>query len=48
MSANPILKGITDFLVDEASAEEEELLGQEAVAEDSTQKHNAALKVRLR
>ncbi|KAL1115302.1 hypothetical protein AAG570_007333 [Ranatra chinensis] len=45
VSANPVLKGITDFLVDEASAEEEELLGTGSVTEDSKEKHNAALKV---
>uniref|UniRef100_A0A069DWV0 Serrate RNA effector molecule homolog n=1 Tax=Panstrongylus megistus TaxID=65343 RepID=A0A069DWV0_9HEMI len=45
VSGNPVLKGITEYLVEEASAEEEELLGQGVVTEDSKARHTAALKV---
>lgn len=34
MSNNPILHNITDYLIEEASAEEEELLGLESDAQD--------------
>ncbi|KAK9510863.1 hypothetical protein O3M35_005556 [Rhynocoris fuscipes] len=45
VSGNPVLKGITEYLVEEASAEEEELLGQGVITEDSKARHTAALKV---
>jgi len=45
VSANPLLKGITDFLVEEASAEEEELLGPLAETDDSKSRASASLKV---
>ncbi|BET00364.1 Serrate RNA effector molecule homolog [Nesidiocoris tenuis] len=44
-SDNPILKDITEYLVEEASAEEEELLGQGVVPDDSKNKHAQAIKV---
>lgn len=34
MSKNPVLKNITDYLIEEASAEEEELLGQSTDQEE--------------
>lgn len=34
MSKNPVLKNITDYLIEEASAEEEELLGHTADQEE--------------
>jgi len=34
VSKNPVLKNITDYLIEEASAEEEELLGQSADQEE--------------
>ncbi|KAF6197642.1 hypothetical protein GE061_008608, partial [Apolygus lucorum] len=44
-SANPILKDITEYLVEEASAEEEELLGQGVVQDDSKNRHAQTIKV---
>uniref|UniRef100_A0A0K8SFX0 Serrate RNA effector molecule homolog n=2 Tax=Lygus hesperus TaxID=30085 RepID=A0A0K8SFX0_LYGHE len=44
-SANPVLKDITEYLVEEASAEEEELLGQGVVPDDSKNRHAQAIKV---
>ncbi|VVC25274.1 Arsenite-resistance protein 2,Protein of unknown function DUF3546 [Cinara cedri] len=40
VSRNPVLQNITDFLIEEASAEEEELLGENAACEpeDNTEK----------
>lgn len=40
-SSNPVLRNITDYLIEEASAEEEELLGgkeEESKKEDSADK----------
>ena len=34
-SANPLLSNITDYLIEEASAEEEELLGKKDGEEDA-------------
>jgi len=34
LSKNPVLKNITDYLIEEASAEEEELLGQSTDQEE--------------
>ena len=34
MSTNPVLRNITDYLIEEASAEEEELLGVTADQEE--------------
>lgn len=45
MSLNPVLHNITDYLIEEASAEEEELLGQAAEAEDNEEKDQNLLKV---
>ncbi|XP_014260157.1 serrate RNA effector molecule homolog isoform X2 [Cimex lectularius] len=44
-SGNPVLRDITEFLVEEAPAEEEELLGEGVVTDDSKNRHSAALKV---
>ncbi|XP_025411521.1 serrate RNA effector molecule homolog isoform X2 [Sipha flava] len=46
VSRNPVLHNITDFLIEEASAEEEELLGENAACEpeDSTEKDLLLLK----
>lgn len=47
VSRNPVLHNITDFLIEEASAEEEELLGENATCEpeDNTEKDLLLLKV---
>lgn len=45
MSQNPVLRNITDYLIEEASAEEEELLGQASETEDSDDKDQAIIKV---
>lgn len=47
VSRNPVLQNITDFLIEEASAEEEELLGENAACEpeDNTEKDILLLKV---
>jgi hypothetical protein len=47
VSRNPILHNITDFLIEEASAEEEELLGENAACEpeDNTEKDLQLFKV---
>lgn len=47
VSRNPVLHNITDFLIEEASAEEEELLGENAACEpeDNTEKDLLLLKV---
>ncbi|XP_022192314.1 serrate RNA effector molecule homolog isoform X2 [Nilaparvata lugens] len=45
VSLNPVLHNITDYLIEEASAEEEELLGQAAEAEDNEEKDQNLLKV---
>lgn len=49
VSRNPVLHNITDFLIEEASAEEEELLGENATCEpeDNTEKDALLFKVRL-
>lgn len=45
VSQNPVLHNITDYLIEEASAEEEELLGQAAETEDNEVKDQTLLKV---
>lgn len=45
VSQNPVLRNITDYLIEEASAEEEELLGQASETEDSDEKDQAMIKV---
>lgn len=47
VSHNPVLHNITDFLIEEASAEEEELLGENAACEpeDNTEKDLLLFKV---
>lgn len=47
VSHNPVLQNITDFLIEEASAEEEELLGENAACEpeDNTEKDLLLFKV---
>lgn len=47
VSRNPVLHNITDFLIEEASAEEEELLGENAACEpdDNTEKDILLFKV---
>lgn len=47
VSRNPVLQNITDFLIEEASAEEEELLGENATCEpeDNTEKDLLLFKV---
>lgn len=47
VSRNPVLHNITDFLIEEASAEEEELLGENATCEpeDNTEKDLQLFKV---
>ncbi|XP_075217478.1 arsenic resistance protein 2 isoform X2 [Lycorma delicatula] len=45
VSQNPVLHNITDYLIEEASAEEEELLGQAAETEDTDEKDQTLLKV---
>lgn len=47
VSRNPVLHNITDFLIEEASAEEEELLGENATCEpeDNTEKDILLFKV---
>lgn len=47
VSRNPVLHNITDFLIEEASAEEEELLGENATCEpeDNTEQDLQLLKV---
>lgn len=47
VSRNPVLHNITDFLIEEASAEEEELLGESAACEpeDNTEKDILLFKV---
>lgn len=49
VSRNPVLQNITDFLIEEASAEEEELLGENAACEpeDNTEKDLQLFKVRI-
>lgn len=49
VSRNPILHNITDFLIEEASAEEEELLGENAACEpeDNTEKDVLLFKVTI-
>ncbi|XP_049863803.1 serrate RNA effector molecule homolog isoform X12 [Schistocerca gregaria] len=42
VSKNPILKNITDYLIEEASAEEEELLGHSSEQEESQQTEETA------
>lgn len=45
VSKNPVLRNITDYLIEEASAEEEELLGQVAEAEENDEKDQSLVKV---
>ena len=51
-SNNPVLRNITDYLIEEASAEEEELLGvsaagqEEAAAADTVERDDELVKVR--
>lgn len=47
VSRNPVLQNITDFLIEEGSAEEEELLGEIATSEpeDNTEKDLQLFKV---
>lgn len=47
VSRNPVLHNITDFLIEEASAEEEEFLGENAACEpeDNTEKDLMLFKV---
>uniref|UniRef100_A0A1B6EMZ7 Serrate RNA effector molecule homolog n=2 Tax=Proconiini TaxID=565685 RepID=A0A1B6EMZ7_9HEMI len=45
VSKNPVLRNITDYLIEEASAEEEELLGQASETEDNDEKDQAMIKV---
>lgn len=45
MSKNPALKNITAYLIEEASAEEEELLGQNEPTEESDEKEPAVFQV---
>lgn len=45
VSQNPVLRNITDYLIEEASAEEEELLGQASETEESEEKDSAMIKV---
>lgn len=54
VSKNPVLKNITDYLVEEGSFEEEELLGQteedkpkEANSEVSIEREEELIKVRI-
>lgn len=49
VSRNPVLHNITDFLIEEASAEEEELLGKNATCEpeENTEKDLLLFKVNL-
>lgn len=42
---NPLFKGITEYLVEEAPAEEEELLGQGVVTDESKSRTAGAFKV---
>lgn len=44
-SRNPVFKGITEYLVEEAPAEEEELLGQDIVTDESKSRIAGAIKV---
>ena len=51
-SNNPVLRNITDYLIEEASAEEEELLGvsaagqEDAAAADTVERDDELVKVR--
>uniref|UniRef100_A0A1B6E5E1 SERRATE/Ars2 N-terminal domain-containing protein n=2 Tax=Clastoptera arizonana TaxID=38151 RepID=A0A1B6E5E1_9HEMI len=45
VSKNPVLRNITDYLIEEASAEEEELLGTTAEMEESDEKDQVMIKV---
>ena len=45
LSKNPVLKNITAYLIEEASAEEEELLGQNEPTEESDEKDPAVFQV---
>lgn len=49
VSRNPVLQNITDFLIEEGSAEEEELLGETAACEpeDNTEKDLQLFKVTI-
>jgi len=47
VSKNPALKNITAYLIEEASAEEEELLGQNEPTEESDEKDSAVFQVSL-
>lgn len=44
-SKNPVLKNITSYLIEEASAEEEELLGQNEPTEEVDEKDPIVFKV---
>lgn len=48
VSKNPVLRNITDYLIEEASAEEEELLGQASETEENDDKDQAMIKVNTR
>lgn len=45
ISKNPVLKNITAYLIEEASAEEEELLGENEPTEESDEKDPAVFRV---
>ncbi|XP_054277475.1 serrate RNA effector molecule homolog isoform X2 [Macrosteles quadrilineatus] len=45
VSQNPVLRNITDYLIEEASAEEEELLGQASETEDNDERDQGLIKV---
>lgn len=45
LSKNPVLKNITTYLIEEASAEEEELLGQNEPTEETDEKDPHVYKV---
>lgn len=47
LSKNPVLKNITTYLIEEASAEEEELLGQNEPTEETDEKDAAVFRVRI-
>lgn len=45
LSKNPVLKDITAYLIEEASAEEEELLGQNEPTEETDEKDPSVFQV---
>lgn len=47
LSKNPVLKNITTYLIEEASAEEEELLGQNESIEETDEKDSLVFNVNI-